>query len=215
MIYCTNTYIFIFFFLMIRLPPRSTLCQTLFPYTTLFRSHHAHYRDATVEGGGQRLFRHDARRVDRENDFLAAQPGDRVRGREDRLVLDRRHGDAERPAALARGERASDHREVVRLGPPRREDHLAGLRASPQGLGDRALRLLDAGARGPTEPMSRGGVAEGLSPEIGEHGLEHLGAHRRRGRVVEIDQPLGHAGESRRYRDCTPSRSTSSTSSVS
>src|SRR5213082_4094305 len=27
-----------FFFLMIRLPPRSTLCQTLFPYTTLFRS---------------------------------------------------------------------------------------------------------------------------------------------------------------------------------
>src|SRR5213082_3213861 len=27
-----------FFFLMIRRPPRSTLCQTLFPYTTLFRS---------------------------------------------------------------------------------------------------------------------------------------------------------------------------------
>src|SRR5213082_3721316 len=27
-----------FFFLMIRQPPRSTLCQTLFPYTTLFRS---------------------------------------------------------------------------------------------------------------------------------------------------------------------------------
>src|SRR5213082_3753577 len=29
---------FFFFFLMIRRPPRSTLCQTLFPYTTLFRS---------------------------------------------------------------------------------------------------------------------------------------------------------------------------------
>src|SRR5881275_3588168 len=28
----------IFFFLMIRRPPRSTLCRTLFPYTTLFRS---------------------------------------------------------------------------------------------------------------------------------------------------------------------------------
>src|SRR5213082_1531777 len=28
----------IFFFLRIRRPPRSTLCQTLFPYTTLFRS---------------------------------------------------------------------------------------------------------------------------------------------------------------------------------
>src|SRR5213082_4060961 len=29
---------FFFFFLMIRRPPRSTLGQTLFPYTTLFRS---------------------------------------------------------------------------------------------------------------------------------------------------------------------------------
>src|SRR3546814_11282887 len=28
-----------FFFLMIRLPPRSTRSDTLFPYTTLFRSH--------------------------------------------------------------------------------------------------------------------------------------------------------------------------------
>src|SRR5213082_3661165 len=28
----------LFFFSMIRRPPRSTLCQTLFPYTTLFRS---------------------------------------------------------------------------------------------------------------------------------------------------------------------------------
>src|SRR5205085_10335571 len=88
--------------------------------------HYAHHRDATVEGGGQRLFRHDARRVDREDDFLAAQPGDRVSGREDRLVLDRRHGDAERPAALARGERTSDHREVVRLGPTRRAEPQAG-----------------------------------------------------------------------------------------
>src|SRR6266487_1401158 len=32
--YCVNSLIFIFFFLMIRRPPRSTL----FPYTTLFRS---------------------------------------------------------------------------------------------------------------------------------------------------------------------------------
>src|SRR3546814_18796889 len=29
---------FLFFFLMIRLPPRSTRTDTLFPYTTLFRS---------------------------------------------------------------------------------------------------------------------------------------------------------------------------------
>src|SRR3546814_3687678 len=31
--------VFNFFFLMIRLPPRSTRTDTLFPYTTLFRSH--------------------------------------------------------------------------------------------------------------------------------------------------------------------------------
>src|SRR3546814_13414278 len=31
---------FIFFFLMIRRPPRSTRTDTLFPYTTLFRSPH-------------------------------------------------------------------------------------------------------------------------------------------------------------------------------
>src|SRR3546814_11918325 len=30
-----------FFFLMVRRPPRSTRTDTLFPYTTLFRSHHA------------------------------------------------------------------------------------------------------------------------------------------------------------------------------
>src|SRR3546814_16189696 len=31
---------FVFFFLMIRRPPRSTRTDTLFPYTTLFRSGH-------------------------------------------------------------------------------------------------------------------------------------------------------------------------------
>src|SRR3546814_5779395 len=35
-----------FFFLMIRRPPRSTRTDTLFPYTTLFRSSHRHGRDA-------------------------------------------------------------------------------------------------------------------------------------------------------------------------
>src|SRR3546814_14477002 len=41
-VYCCNsmsvTIIFILFFLMIRRPPRSTRTDTLFPYTTLFRS---------------------------------------------------------------------------------------------------------------------------------------------------------------------------------
>src|SRR3546814_9554674 len=35
---CLYLWIFIFFFLMIRRPPRSTRTDTLFPYTTLFRS---------------------------------------------------------------------------------------------------------------------------------------------------------------------------------
>src|SRR5213082_4228173 len=30
---------------MLRRPPRSTLCQTLFPYTTLFRSEDLHWAD--------------------------------------------------------------------------------------------------------------------------------------------------------------------------
>src|SRR3546814_19971469 len=34
-------YVLCFFFLMIRRPPRSTRTDTLFPYTTLFRSHSA------------------------------------------------------------------------------------------------------------------------------------------------------------------------------
>src|SRR3546814_14401064 len=37
-----------FFFLMIRLPPRSTLTDTLFPYTTLFRSIHVGIGEAGI-----------------------------------------------------------------------------------------------------------------------------------------------------------------------
>src|SRR3546814_11633109 len=50
-------YFYFFFFLMIRRPPRSTRTDTLFPYTTLFRSHPARFADAEdlvglVGGGG-------------------------------------------------------------------------------------------------------------------------------------------------------------------
>src|SRR3546814_20223075 len=52
-----------FFFLMIRRPPRSTRTDTLFPYTTLFRS-----QPGTAEGEGQhgrraRGGRHGGRRA--------------------------------------------------------------------------------------------------------------------------------------------------------
>src|SRR3546814_12268674 len=36
--FCSVYYLLFFFFLMIRRPPRSTRTDTLFPYTTLFRS---------------------------------------------------------------------------------------------------------------------------------------------------------------------------------
>src|SRR3546814_20594108 len=36
--YCICSFYFVFFFFMIRRPPRSTRTDTLFPYTTLFRS---------------------------------------------------------------------------------------------------------------------------------------------------------------------------------
>src|SRR3546814_17560363 len=53
---CTHAYIF-FFFLKIRRPPRSTRTDTLFPYTTLFRSE----SDRRLQGaaaGGRALPRH-------------------------------------------------------------------------------------------------------------------------------------------------------------
>src|SRR3546814_20747662 len=52
MVFCIY---FIFFFLMIRRPPRSTLTDTLFPYTTLFRSElrRLRRRDRQGEAGGR------------------------------------------------------------------------------------------------------------------------------------------------------------------
>src|SRR3546814_13384295 len=43
---------FILFFLMIRRPPRSTRTDTLFPYTTLFRSRVGEYISTTVDASG-------------------------------------------------------------------------------------------------------------------------------------------------------------------
>src|SRR3546814_1644638 len=50
----TRILILLFFFLMIRRPPRSTRTDTLFPYTTLFRSPHPHHLSLPpVHGGGR------------------------------------------------------------------------------------------------------------------------------------------------------------------
>src|SRR3546814_4418653 len=53
-----------FFFLMIRRPPRSTRTDTLFPYTTLFRSRH--------RGPGLQAVRLD--RIDRDPDLAGRRP---------------------------------------------------------------------------------------------------------------------------------------------
>src|SRR3546814_14018512 len=58
-----------FFFLMIRRPPRSTRTDTLFPYTTLFRSVGRH---GGVVGHVLRLERPHAQAAPRED---AAEPG--------------------------------------------------------------------------------------------------------------------------------------------
>src|SRR3546814_20975446 len=48
-------YIYFFFFLMIRRPPRSTRTDTLFPYTTLFRTDPVELEDVGPDTGEDRL----------------------------------------------------------------------------------------------------------------------------------------------------------------
>src|SRR3546814_1182783 len=92
----------LFFFLMIRRPPRSTRTDTLFPYTTLFRSgavlrvgrdaDRGRHRDADA-GDGERLLQgtQDALddavqrgivddRVEQEHELVAADPGQHIGG---------------------------------------------------------------------------------------------------------------------------------------
>src|SRR3546814_14168449 len=52
--------VFLFFFLMIRRPPRSTRTDTLFPYTTLFRSQHRPSNHREHRDRGCRACRDDA-----------------------------------------------------------------------------------------------------------------------------------------------------------
>src|SRR3546814_8960828 len=57
-LFCLYFFFLCFFFLMIRRPPRSTRTDTLFPYTTLFRS-----QSAGGRGLGRRASGRGARRV--------------------------------------------------------------------------------------------------------------------------------------------------------
>src|SRR3546814_7962196 len=57
--------VYLFFLLMIRRPPRSTRTDTLFPYTTLFRSDYDSYHRANVLGTDNVLDACRAHRIDR------------------------------------------------------------------------------------------------------------------------------------------------------
>src|SRR3546814_20273155 len=100
-------YIYLFFFLMIRRPPRSTRTDTLFPYTTLFRSrvvaeHHA--ADAAVGIAQQRAGPASAARAAADR---GAADADSAGGHLDFHALARGAGDAagdEDEGALGDGE---------------------------------------------------------------------------------------------------------------
>jgi hypothetical protein len=101
-------------------------------------------------------------------------------------VLRRPHGNPKRLIRRPRSERAAQHGQVVCLGAARGEHHLAGLRA--QRLRNAAPRVVQRGARGPPGAVHRAGVAERLVAQEGLHGGAHFGAHRRSGRVIQIDE---------------------------
>src|SRR3546814_17412887 len=63
-----NVSVVMFFFVMIRRPPRSTRTDTLFPYTTLVRS------DCAVERGAELGLGSDFRRVGRKRLDLRSSP---------------------------------------------------------------------------------------------------------------------------------------------
>src|SRR3546814_13501921 len=89
---------FVFFFLMIRRPPRSTRTDTLFPYTTLFRSR------IDVDAGDLRRPRLD------ELDGIEARAEDEVRAfQEVPNEVVARHVERAREIGMVLGEHALRH----------------------------------------------------------------------------------------------------------
>src|SRR3546814_20725684 len=96
---------FLFFFLMIRRPPRSTRTDTLFPYTTLFRS----LRQAQGERGWT-ILAMDAECLQLGNQFIDI--GDLDAGRADGRFRTLDRLDARRGAAAVKIGRASGRERV-------------------------------------------------------------------------------------------------------
>src|SRR3546814_9414976 len=121
-----------FFFLMIRRPPRSTRTDTLFPYTTLFRSIVAERRDQ-AERHGAVLDREIARGtagplVDRINGARLAQRRDKLVERDIMIAavvrdLAERHRFDEGEVAAGPGAMI-EHREQLILVEPGKRDHV-------------------------------------------------------------------------------------------
>src|SRR3546814_5944563 len=84
--YVSFQFFFCFFFLMIRRPPRSTRTDTLFPYTTLFRSVGDDGADVAATDDAQRLagqlHAHEARLLPLAGLRRAVRGGDLARQRE-------------------------------------------------------------------------------------------------------------------------------------
>src|SRR3546814_12885055 len=84
----------VFFFLMIRRPPRSTRTDTLFPYTTLFRFDRARLLDAHRPKGDDRPDGHGRPRTPKRGD--AAAHGRRRYRKTRQKIPEARTGPAER-----------------------------------------------------------------------------------------------------------------------
>src|SRR3546814_17296700 len=117
MLFSVLYYYFIVFFLMIRRPPRSTRTDTLFPYTTLFRSHQFSEAQSTeligyygsrgivqylsIPPGPQGNPTHSGGVIDLGTDYGGSEARWRYRG-----------GDAERPWSIVAGLTRSEERRV-------------------------------------------------------------------------------------------------------
>src|SRR3546814_6657258 len=108
-----------FFFLMIRRPPRSTLTDTLFPYTTLFRSRH---------GAGERRLIFLLEPADRSDLGLADLVGHQQRDhrRHERDRQDERAGQSQHQRDRHRCERLALH---ALEGEQRSEEHTSELQS--------------------------------------------------------------------------------------
>src|SRR3546814_12495451 len=101
---------FIFFFLMIRRPPRSTRTDTLFPYTTLFRSWKERPFKLRADGSDLPLtaligfFQPPRVLGEVVEDHLAADGGDMLESRRERQIRDTVLG--AHPVAAGRLDRA-------------------------------------------------------------------------------------------------------------